>query len=144
MRSRAHLLLELYQIGAGVSDTTTGLMLLAAPIWTLHLMHINAIPSQPGTISFIGAFVLGVGLSYLWVELRNWRGLRTADEWEAQWRCTTLIRACVAIFLFVQIATTRMEPAWALVAISDGVLALIQWIGLQQRWLRSGRTSHVA
>ena len=137
MRSRAHLLLELYQVAAGLSDTLTGILLLVAPLWTLHLMHIAEAPVPTVFASYIGAFVLGVGLTYFWVSFRHWGGLGTGAEWESQWRCTAIIRACIAMFLAIEIASSRMEPAWSLVAISDGALALIQWIGLHRGWLRS-------
>ena len=137
MNSRAPLLLNLYQLAAGLSDTATGLLLLLAPVTTLHLMRINTAPTPIVFISFIGAFVLGVGLSYLSLAIRLRRGLVTAAEWESQWRATAIIRTCIAAFLTIQVATSRMEPAWSLVALSDAALALIQFIGLSRGWLRT-------
>lgn len=143
MRSRIHILLALYQVAAGLSDTLTGILLLVAPLWTLHLMHITRAPVPAVFASYIGAFVLGVGLTYLWVAVRQWRGLRTHAEWESQWQCTAIIRACIAIFLTIEIASSRMELAWGIVAVSDGALALIQWIGLHRGWLRSANRNTV-
>ena len=134
MRSRAYLWLQLYQVGAGLSDTLTGAMLLVAPLWTLRLMHLTILPT-PAFASFIGAFVLGVGLTYLRVAFRSARGLASAPEWASQWRGTALIRGCVAAFLFWQIGAAHMEPAWLSVAVSDAALALVQGIGLHRGWL---------
>ena len=135
MRSRTRNLLDLYQLAAGLSDTLTGLLLLAAPAWTLHLMHVTQSATPAVFNSFVGAFVLGVGLTYLVILVRKRQV--TPAEWESQWRCTAIIRSCIALFLFAEIATTHMQPAWSLVALSDAALALIQWIGLHRGWLRS-------
>ena len=137
MKSRTQALLPLYQIAAGLSDTCTGLLLLAAPAWTLRLMHVTQSPAPAVFASFLGAFVLGVGLTYLWLALRYGQGLATTLEWESQWRCTGIIRGCVACFLFLELGSGRMEPAWSLVAFSDAALALLQAIGLHRGWLRS-------
>ena len=136
MRSRARMLLEFYQVAAGLSDTSTGVLLLAAPLWTLHLMHVSQAATPAVFDSFIGAFVLGVGLTYLWIALRHWRGLASEAEWESQWRCTALIRSCVAVFLFAEVAAGHMESAWGVVAVSDAALAAIQGLGLHRGWLR--------
>ena len=135
MSTRAKVLLELYQVAAGLSDTSTGLLLLFAPLTTLRLMHVTQSPTPVVFNSFIGAFVLGVGLSYLVTSLRQRRGIATVAEWESQWRCTAIIRSCIAIFLVVEIAMAHLQLAWGLVAVSDAVLACIQWIGLHRRWL---------
>ena len=55
-----------YQSIIGVSDTLTGALLMVAPAITLSLMHLHA-PSETWVfLSFIGAFVLSVGLSCLY------------------------------------------------------------------------------
>ena len=139
MKTRAGVLLQVYQGLAGLSDTTTGLLLLLVPAWTLQLMHVRQPPERAVFSSFIGTFVLGVGLSYLWVLLREARGVASVAEWQAQWRCTALIRTGVAVFLVTQIASARLEAAWITVAASDAALATIQWIGLSRGWLGSAK-----
>ena len=144
MNSRASGLLTLYQLAAGLSDTSTGLLLLLAPAWTLHLLRVTHPPTPDIFTSFIGAFVLGVGLTYLWLLLRSVRGLATSATWQAQWRDTALIRACVALFLLAAIATSRLEKAWLTVALADAALALVQAIGLQRNWLHLDAKTHRA
>ena len=143
MKSRAQRVLDLYQIAAGLSDTCTGILLIVAPLWTLRLMHVTQSLTPAVFDSFIGAFVLGVGLTYVWVALRRWRGLTSVAEWESQWRCTATIRSCVAVFLLAEIGFAHLEPAWSLVAVSDAALAVIQWIGLRRGWLGSATRASV-
>lgn len=137
MKTRAKAVLELYQVAAGLSDTSTGLLLLVAPLPTLRLMHVTQSPTPVVFNSFIGAFVLGVGLTYLLVSFRAWQGRTTLAEWESQWRATATIRSCIAIFLIAEIAMAHLQPAWGLVAVSDAALACLQWIGLHRGWLRA-------
>ncbi len=133
--SRSRQLLTAYQWLAGASDTGTGLLLIAAPAWTLHLMGVHILPRPIAFASFIGVFVLSVGLTYLVVAAR-WPLTRgNAFLWRTQWMLTALIRSLVALFLFVEIIAGSMEPAWATVALTDSALAAIQWIGLARKWL---------
>lgn len=141
--SRTTRLLNVYQVGAGLSDTATGLMLIVAPAWTLRLMLVHILPQPIQFASYLGVFVLSVGLTYLAVALRwplartqpAFAGLNSAAAWKIQWAITALIRALVALFLLVEIAAGRMESAWLTVAVSDGTLAAIQIFGLFRRWL---------
>lgn len=120
-----------YQWLAGLADTGTGLLLLFAPTPALRLMGVAIAPTPIVFASFIGVFVLGVGVSYLTLLFAP----REAARWEAQWLVTALIRSLVAIFLCVEVATGRMEGAWLTVALTDGVLAATQWTGLKRGWL---------
>ena len=120
-----------YQWLAGLMDTATGLLLVFAPAFTLRLMGLT--PSEDVFVSFIGVFVLGVGLSYLLPPLF---APHAAARWEAQWLVTALIRGLVALFLLAEIAAGRMEPGWLTVAATDGVLALVQGVGLRRGWIR--------
>ncbi len=125
----------LLQLVAGLMDSTTGILLVAAPLFTLRLMRIESIPPSGSFVAFVGAFVLGVGLTYLWVLVRYTRGLTTAADWEAQWRDTAIIRAVVAVGLLIQILEGRMGIAWISVVATDGGLAILQALGLWRRWL---------
>ncbi len=136
MKPRFYFWLLLYQLAAGLSDTCTGLLLVIAPTLTLHLMRVDEAPVPAVFVSYIGAFVLGVGLTYLWILLRQWRGLSSPSEWEAHWRATAVIRSCIAVFVFAQVAGAHLERSWISVAASDGALALIQLMGLHRGWLR--------
>ncbi len=136
---RAPRLLEIFQIAVGLLDTITGLLLIAAPLQTLRLMRIEQVPESGVFVTFVGSFVLGVGLTYLAIGIRNRRGLGSSAEWAAQWRSTAIIRACVAVVLLIQIATGRMGMAWSSVVLTDGGLALLQWFGARRGWLRFGQ-----
>jgi hypothetical protein len=85
-------------------------------------------------VSFVGAFVLSVGLAYLCAA--RWpMNSRFAPRWQTVWLLTALSRSLVAIFLTWQIIAGKMETAWLTVALTDGALATVQWIGLKRGWL---------
>jgi len=56
-------LLLAYHVMTGFSDTVTGILLVVAPQLTLHLMHLHASREALPFLSFIGVFVLSVGLA---------------------------------------------------------------------------------
>ncbi len=128
-------ILSLYQLAAGLSDTSTGVLLLVAPAWTLHLMGITLAPTPIAFASFVGVFVLSVGLSYLLVLAAYPPAATTEVTWRTQWQLTALIRGLVALFLVAEIASGHMESRWLVVAASDAALALIQLFGLARGWL---------
>lgn len=111
------------------------MLLLFAPAFTLGLMHVSSPPNPIVFISYIGAFVLSVGLSYVWIAALSPLSPRNAPAWSTQWQITALIRTVIALFLIAETATGRMEPAWILVALTDGIIAIVRWIGVARRWL---------
>lgn len=125
----------LYQIVAGLTDTGTGVFLLLAPGWTLRLMGVSQLPQPIWYASYIGVFVLCVGLSYFTVLCGPIARLTGARCWRTQWMVTALIRAAVAVFIFVQMTTGAMQPAWIAVALTDGLYALLQIMGLRRNWI---------
>jgi hypothetical protein len=127
--------LILYQYVAGLCDTGTGLLLIAAPVRTLGLMGLTIIPQPIAFVRFIGVFVLSVGLTYLWAAVRWPLTTHAHIGWSIQWRITALIRTLVAVFILWQIATAAIQGHWITVALSDGAFAMIQWIGLDKGWL---------
>lgn len=133
-KDRTRIWLLTYQCLAGLSDTSTGGLLIVAPRWTLTLMGVGRFPQPIEFASFVGVFVLGVGLVYLYA-MRLPLDAAHAPRWQTVWAVTALIRTLVAVFLLGEISSGRMEPAWLTVAIFDGALALIQWIGLTKGWL---------
>jgi hypothetical protein len=135
MNGPAHHWLILYQYLAGLCDTATGLLLIAAPVWTLGIMGLTVIPQPVAFVRYIGVFVLSVGLSYLWAALRWPLSSHAHIGWTTQWKLTALIRTLVALFIVWQVATTAIEIKWISVAFSDGIFAIIQWIGLRKGWL---------
>ena len=127
-----------YQLAIGLSDTLTGALLMTAPEFTLALMRLRAPGDALPYLSFIGSFVLSVGLSCLYgayVMMR--RG--SPCKLEIVWLLTAITRASVAIFVITQIIAQTLEAGWLTVAITDSACVLIQAIGLRKGWL-----AHVA
>jgi hypothetical protein len=124
-----------YQLLIGLSDTSTGVMLIVAPEFTLHLMGLHVAADSLPFLSFIGAFVLSVGLSCLYGTLIIGRPACVA-QMETVWLLTAFARSGVAVFLISQIAASTLESGWLTVAVSDGACVLIQAIGLRKGWLR--------
>ena len=154
-----------YQLLIGLSDGVTGLLLILAPAFTLRLMHLEAPAVALPYLSFIGAFVLSVGLARLYggFLLRNTRATDTPTaaepseflhqltprsaacalaarsngvaKLEVVWLLTGITRGIVAVFIASQIVSGTLETGWTTVAVSDGAFALIQGIGLFKGWL---------
>jgi hypothetical protein len=123
-----------YQMLIGFSDTATGALLMVAPEFTLRLMQIQA-PSDGLTyVSFIGAFVLSVGLACLYgALLMAKRGSRRSLE--TVWLLTAFTRASVTTFVASQIMTHALALGWSTVALSDGACVVFQAIGFRKHWL---------
>lgn len=116
-------------------DASTGVLLVAAPETTLRLFGAT-MPGGGGDIlmRYVGAFVLGVGLAYLWA--LGWRpASRRGARLHGVWGATTAIRACVAVFTLAAVALGHLEPAWLVVTASDATLAMLQGWGLTAGWL---------
>jgi len=124
-----------YQLLIGLSDASTGALLIIAPEFTLHLMGLHVAADALPFLSFIGAFVLSVGLSCLYGVLLIGSPACVA-QMETIWLLTAFTRSCVAIFLVSQILASTLEAGWLAVAGSDGACVLIQAIGLRKGWLR--------
>jgi len=123
-----------YQVLIGLSDTLTGAMLIIAPEFTLRLMGLRAASGSLPYLSFIGAFVLSVGLACLYGALVMARR-GSPHALEMVWLLTAFTRASVAVLVVTQILAQTLEPAWLTVAISDGACVLIQATGLRKGWL---------
>jgi hypothetical protein len=121
--------IKLFQWGVGACDASTGLLLVIAPVWTLHLMGIETLPEPADIISFVGIFVFAVGLSYFLVNSDDLAG------WKMQWKITALVRLLVAVFLLWKIMVTGWEIRWVSVLLTDLVVASIQILGLKRGWL---------
>jgi hypothetical protein len=122
-----------YQWFTGLSDTCTGVLLYVAPAFTLRLMGIHAPIAADPYISYIGAFVLSVGMSCIYGGLLISHNAR-AERLETVWLLTAFARSAVAIYLIKGILSGELEPAWTTVAVFDGLCVLFQAIGLRKRW----------
>lgn len=123
-----------YQLLAGISDTSTGALLMAAPVLTLSLMGLHAPADAIPFLSFIGAFVLAVGLSYLYGGLLVGRA-GSASRLEALWLLTAIIRSSVAVFVLADVLAGALQGGWLTIAGFDGACVLVQAVGLRKGWL---------
>ncbi len=131
-------LLTAYQFLTGLPDTSTGLLLIAAPALTLRLMKLHVLEDTTPFLSYIGVFVLSVGLACLYGALLAFKG-DCAEKLEVVWLLTAITRGLVGIFVAVKVASGALEPGWWTVAVTDGAFALLQGIGLTKGWLRHVR-----
>ena len=124
-----------YQTICGLSDTGTGLLLIFSPALTLHLMKLQAVPDTLPFLSYIGVFVLSVGITCLY---GAFLALRPAavEKLETVWLLTAMTRGLVALFVVVKVVSGDLESGWITVAITDALFATIQAAGLAKGWLR--------
>jgi hypothetical protein len=126
--------LRVCQVLVGTMDTLTGVLLVAAPDFTLRLMGIRDVPESLTMVSWVGVFVLAVGASYF---LINWRSESETDlaGWRMQWKITGVARLVVGTFVAWHILAGGLESTWQSVALTDFVVAGAQFLGLAQGWL---------
>ena len=124
-----------YQLLIGLSDTLTGALLISAPALTLGLMRLHVPADALPYISFIGAFVLSVGLACLYGAWLTYRKA-SAAKIEIVWLLTAITRGSVAILVVAQVLSGSLESGWLTVAVTDGACVLIQAVGLRKDWLR--------
>ena|SRR5450755_4095987 len=123
-----------YQILTGLSDTTTGILLMISPALALRLMRLDLPSCSLPFLSYIGTFVLSVGVACLYGAYLVTRQ-DFAPKLEVVWLLTAITRGLVTIFIVWKVTSGVLEAGWLTVAISDGTFALIQGIGLYRRWL---------
>ena len=125
-----------YQLLTGTSDTVTGLLLIFAPVTTLQLMKLHAVPDALPFLSYIGVFVLSVGIACLY-------GASLAkppiapEKLAVVWLLTAITRALVAVFVVGKVLLGTLESGWITVALTDGLFAMLQFFGLAKGWLQS-------
>ena len=124
-----------YQLITGLSDTSTGVMLIVAPTLTLHLMKLQARPDALPFLSYVGVFVLSVGLACLYGAMLTTPRVRV-EKLEVIWLLTAVTRALVALFVVTKVVSGKLEAGWITVAITDALFASIQAVGLAKGWLR--------
>jgi hypothetical protein len=124
-----------YQILTGLSDTSTGVLLILAPATTLHMMRLHTPQNALPYVSYVGVFVLSVGIACLYGG-----GLLTTrpvlvQKLETVWLLTAITRGFVALFVVAKIFSGSLEPGWMTVALTDGAIALLRAVGLARGWL---------
>lgn len=119
-------------LAVGAMDAATGLMLVFAPALALQLMRVPPVsPESSVFLSWMGVFIASIGLSYVLV-------LKGSREAEAVWTFTAIVRLSVACFVAVSIIRADLSIAWILVAVTDGIVALGQWLVLRAGWWKGG------
>lgn len=124
--------LHLWSIAVGAMDAITGLLLVVSP--TLLLRWLQVPPFDLTALVFLswmGVFIGSVGLSYGLV-------LRGNREGETVWIFTGTIRTLVAIFVIMKIIVGELPMPWALVAATDGMVAIGQFVLLRAGWWKGG------
>lgn len=126
-----------FALTVGLCDAATGLALIAAPVWTLGRMGIAAAPAEPVFVRWIGAFVLAVGLSYLYPFLLRASGsARLGERLATVFEVATLARGLVAVVAGGAIAGGLLERAWLGVPLFDAAVAAVQIVLLRRGGLR--------
>jgi hypothetical protein len=123
---------KLWSLAIGLVDLLTGIMLVVVPMWTLDRMRVPLNTDVEGIayMSWVGVFVGCIGLSYL---LGLWKD--SGIEMGTVWRLTSIIRMAVAVFVVVAIVLRRLDGAWALVGVTDAVIAVVQIFAVRKGWL---------
>lgn len=85
-------------------------------------------------VSFVGAFVGAVGLSYLWA-LAQWRRSGSPAVLREVWKFTALVRLAAGGFAAFAILSGALEPGWWTVPAFDLSLAVLQLALLRRGWL---------
>lgn len=123
-----------YQWLTGAVDVGTGVLLYLAPALTLRLMGVHAPTDATPYVSYIGAFVLSVGLSCLYGALLL-KQQATPERMETVWLLTAFARSAVAIYVIKGVLAGQLEAPWITVAVFDGLCVLVQAVGLRKKWL---------
>jgi hypothetical protein len=119
-----------YAFAVGAMDTVTGILLIAAPALTLRLMLIARQPSETIWLRFVGAFVTGIGLTYLYA-LAATRG-RGGILLAAVLEFTAIVRGAVGLVVGASVARGALPAAWLTVAVTDLALAIVQAVLVRQ------------
>lgn len=115
----------------GSIDAMTALLLLASPTTTLRLMGIEHAATDPVYLRWIGVFVGGVALAYLYPLVT--RRTRRAERIRLTLELTALMRSGVGIFTLLAISNGALSRGWWSVPATDLSFALVQ-LGLLLRW----------
>ncbi|MCB0346581.1 MAG: hypothetical protein KDD66_15790, partial [Bdellovibrionales bacterium] len=89
--------LRIYNTLVGLCDASTGLLLMAAPEFTLMLMGISEIPDELVYLRFIGAFVFSVGAAY-WLPFLHQESIsQFVAHSKVVWMLTSIVRLVVCL-----------------------------------------------
>jgi len=128
-----------YQLLTGLSDSSVGLLLVVAPATTMELMKLHPTTDSLVFLSYIGVFVLSVGIACLYGAVLLMTRPVGTEKLQTVWLLTAVTRGLVAIFVVAKILSGSLEPGWISVAITDGAFALVQSIGLARGWVDNAK-----
>ena len=122
--------LKYWSLAVGTMDVLIGLLLVFFPALMLQMLKIEP-PSADGLVfvSWIGVFVISVGLSYGLAFGRRGHG-------EAVWIFSSVVCLLSAVFLTTRILGESMPGSWTLVAVACALVALVQIVFLRAGWWR--------
>jgi len=123
-------------LGAGLMDGLTGLLLMVSPVFTFRLMGISCPAECHLFVSYLGVFVFSVGVAHF-LTGKFPEDAVARERWKTIWLITSIVRLSVAGFVSVRIALGHLEPAWSSVAATDFGVALLFLFLLHQRILHA-------
>lgn len=131
-----NLLVRLLCLGAGLMDSSSGLLLMFAPALALELMLVPLPPPEALVfVRFVGAFVFAVGVLYLAALLVQ---LVSGDRALIRFTlvATGWIRLNVCLFSGTMILLGSLAWQWATVPVTDGALAVFQFLIVAAGWVQ--------
>jgi len=112
-------------LGAGLCDGTTGVLLLVAPVFTLHWLGLGIPDGAAIYLRLIGVFVGCVGVSYL-APFTLPRGSRRRQHLRTIVELTAGVRLAVALFVAISVIVGALALGWLIVGFTDAGVALAQ------------------
>ena len=122
-----------YQLLTGTADTVTGALLLLAPAMTMRWMRLHAAADALPFLSYVGVFVLSVGISCLYGAWIVWSE-SPAAKLQVVSLLTAITRSLVAAFVVSRVVSGIFPAQWLTVALTDGLFAGLQFTGLARGW----------
>lgn len=119
--------IKYYNILAGLLDTLTGMVLIAKPDIILSIMGASEISMPDIFLKYVGVFVMATGLTYFISLFYTFFNITFIQLSLVLWTTSSLVRLCVAGFVFSQVYLSALSLSWLLVAFSDLSLALFQY-----------------
>jgi hypothetical protein len=119
--------IKYYNIIAGLLDTLTGIVLIAKPNIILSIMGASEIDMPNIFLKYVGVFVMATGLTYFISFFNSFFNITYIQLSLVLWTTSSLVRLCVASFVFSQVYLSALSLSWLLVAFSDLSLAVFQF-----------------
>ena len=94
-------------------------------------MRIPSPPLETAYLRWVGAFVCGVGLLYLY-PFAGRDPQRASSRWTTVLEVTALVRVVVALFVAAAVARGELAWQWSSVPVTDMLLAAVQLLMLRR------------